>query len=78
MAGKDLLVRLWGVRGSYPIPGQNTMRYGGNTSCIEVRAKNHIIILDAGTAIINLGKRPLQELQQKASKDAQQSLAINL
>ncbi|MFQ5751590.1 MAG: MBL fold metallo-hydrolase [bacterium] len=78
MAGNDLLVRFWGVRGSYPVPGQNTMRYGGNTSCIEVRAKNHIIILDAGTGIINLGKRLLQELQQKASKGAQQSLAINL
>ncbi|MFQ5707170.1 MAG: MBL fold metallo-hydrolase [bacterium] len=61
MAGDDLTVRFWGVRGSYPVPGQNTLRFGGNTSCVEIRAKNHLIILDAGTGIINLGKKLLQE-----------------
>jgi len=62
MGSNNLLVRFWGVRGSHPVPGQNTIRFGGNTSCIEVRAKNHIIILDAGTGIVNLGARLLKEI----------------
>jgi phosphoribosyl 1,2-cyclic phosphodiesterase len=48
-------VRFWGVRGSYPVPGALTASVGGNTSCVEVRADDHLIILDAGTGIINLG-----------------------
>ncbi len=50
-------IRFWGVRGSYPVPGPQTNRYGGNTSCVEVRPKNgpHIII-DAGTGLRRLGK----------------------
>lgn len=75
MAGNDLFVRFWGVRGSYAVPGQNTMRHGGNTSCIEVRAKNHIIILDAGTGIINLGHRMMDEIKQA---DPAKPFAINI
>jgi phosphoribosyl 1,2-cyclic phosphodiesterase/FixJ family two-component response regulator len=48
-------IRLWGVRGSIPVPGESTVRYGGNTSCVEVRADGEIIILDAGTGIRLLG-----------------------
>jgi phosphoribosyl 1,2-cyclic phosphodiesterase len=50
-------IRFWGVRGSYPVPGPQTNRYGGNTSCVEVRPKHgpHIII-DAGTGLRRLGK----------------------
>jgi phosphoribosyl 1,2-cyclic phosphodiesterase/CheY-like chemotaxis protein len=48
-------IRLWGVRGSIPVPGKSTVRYGGNTSCVEVRADGEIIILDAGTGIRLLG-----------------------
>jgi phosphoribosyl 1,2-cyclic phosphodiesterase len=51
----DMIIRFWGVRGSYPVPGQRTMRFGGNTACVEVQAGAHTIILDAGTGIINLG-----------------------
>ncbi|HEU4324572.1 MAG TPA: MBL fold metallo-hydrolase [Roseiflexaceae bacterium] len=51
----DFIVRFWGVRGSYPVPGPNTVRFGGNTACVEIRAGVHTIILDAGTGIINLG-----------------------
>ncbi len=48
-------VRFWGVRGSYPVPGPETVRYGGNTSCVEVRfADNTLVILDLGS-----GARPL-------------------
>lgn len=53
----DLRVRFWGVRGTIPTPGPNTVRVGGNTSCIEVRTVDEqLIILDAGSGIRNLGK----------------------
>jgi phosphoribosyl 1,2-cyclic phosphodiesterase len=48
-------VKFWGVRGSIPVPGSSTVRYGGNTSCVEVRADGEIIVLDAGTGIRPLG-----------------------
>ena len=50
-------VTFWGVRGSHPATGPQTVRYGGNTASVEVRAGNHLIILDAGTGIIELGRR---------------------
>lgn len=50
-------VRFWGVRGSLPVPGPRTERYGGNTSCVEVvTAAGTRIIIDAGTGIRKLGK----------------------
>jgi phosphoribosyl 1,2-cyclic phosphodiesterase len=50
-------VRFWGVRGSLPVPGQKTERYGGNTSCVEVRsAAGTRVVVDAGTGIRKLGK----------------------
>ncbi|ATX80038.1 Phosphoribosyl 1,2-cyclic phosphodiesterase [Mariprofundus aestuarium] len=50
-------VCFWGVRGSIPSPGPNTVRYGGNTTCIEVRTDDgHLIILDAGTGIFPLSQ----------------------
>ncbi len=48
-------LRFWGVRGSVATPGPGTVFYGGNTSCIEVRADGEIIVLDAGTGIRPLG-----------------------
>lgn len=56
-------VRFWGVRGSVPSPGPATVRYGGNTSCVEVRADGQIIILDAGTGLRPLGRALNQEFQ---------------
>lgn len=50
-----LRVKFWGVRGSYPAPGAGTVKYGGNTSCVEIRLGDRTIILDAGTGIIPLG-----------------------
>jgi phosphoribosyl 1,2-cyclic phosphodiesterase len=52
----ELKVKFWGVRGSYPTPGLGTVKYGGNTACVEVRAGERTIILDAGTGIIPLGR----------------------
>lgn len=51
----ELKIRFWGVRGSYPAPGAGTVRYGGNTACVEISAGERTIILDAGTGIIPLG-----------------------
>jgi phosphoribosyl 1,2-cyclic phosphodiesterase len=51
-----LLVRFWGVRGTVPCPGPGTLRYGGNTSCVEVRRGAERVIFDGGTGLRNLGK----------------------
>lgn len=49
-------VRLWGTRGSLAAPGADTVRYGGNTACVEVRARaDSVVVLDAGTGIRRLG-----------------------
>jgi phosphoribosyl 1,2-cyclic phosphodiesterase len=56
-------VKFWGVRGSIASPGPATVRYGGNTTCIEVRTDaNELIILDAGTGIFPLSQSLLAEL----------------
>jgi phosphoribosyl 1,2-cyclic phosphodiesterase len=59
--GAPSTIQFWGVRGSVPTPGPGTVKYGGNTSCVEVRAAGHIIILDAGTGMRSLGNRLRQE-----------------
>ncbi|MHA3774536.1 response regulator [Verrucomicrobiota bacterium sgz303538] len=64
-------VKFWGVRGSIPTPGPDTVFYGGNTSCIEVRADGELIILDAGSGI-----RPLGHALAAEFKD--QPLALTL
>ena len=57
MAGSDdFSVRFWGVRGSIACPGEKTMRYGGNTSCVEVRCGRRLLIFDAGTGVRPLGQ----------------------
>jgi phosphoribosyl 1,2-cyclic phosphodiesterase len=61
-------VRFWGVRGSYPTPGPHTIRYGGNTTCVEVTAGVHTLILDAGSGIIRLGKDLLHRSAGKPLK----------
>jgi phosphoribosyl 1,2-cyclic phosphodiesterase len=49
-------IKVWGARGSIPAPGPETMRYGGNTSCVELSLSDgSTLILDAGTGIRNLG-----------------------
>lgn len=48
-------VHLWGTRGSVASPGPDTLRYGGNTACVEVRTPSALLILDAGTGIRSLG-----------------------
>lgn len=57
----EFRVKFRGVRGSYPIAHKNYLKYGGNTSCVEVNVGGHLIVLDAGTGLIDLG----HELMQK-------------
>ena len=59
-----MLIKFWGVRGSIPCPGTNTVRYGGNTACIEVCFPdiNRRIIIDAGSGIRELGNELMKEL----------------
>ncbi|MBF0136574.1 MAG: MBL fold metallo-hydrolase [Magnetococcales bacterium] len=56
-------IRFWGVRGSIACPGPQTIKYGGNTTCIEIRTdENDLIILDAGTGIFPLSHTLFGEL----------------
>jgi phosphoribosyl 1,2-cyclic phosphodiesterase len=54
-------LRLWGVRGSIPTPGPSTVWYGGNTSCVELKAAGETVILDAGSGLRNLGEKLIEE-----------------
>lgn len=55
-------ITFWGVRGSYPVPGAATVRYGGQTSCVEVRsAGGECVIVDAGTGMRQLGNKLARE-----------------
>ena len=51
----EFSVKFRGVRGSYPVANKDFLEYGGNTSCVEVNVGGHLIILDAGTGLIDLG-----------------------
>ncbi|MBA2242566.1 MAG: response regulator [Chthoniobacterales bacterium] len=61
-------LKLWGVRGSIPVPGPATVRYGGNTSCVEIRGDGEIIILDAGSGIRSLGMALEHEFGERSVK----------
>jgi len=61
----EAFIRFWGVRGSVPTPGPSTVRYGGNTACIEVRADSELIILDSGTGIRLLGDKLAAEFREE-------------
>lgn len=57
----EFRVKFRGVRGSYPIANKNYLQYGGNTSCVEVNVGGHLIVIDAGTGLIELGNELTQE-----------------
>jgi len=54
-------VTFWGVRGSYPVPSRTCLNYGGNTTCVTAELDGALVILDAGTGLINLGHKLLAE-----------------
>jgi len=59
-------IKFWGVRGSTPTPQPENMRYGGNTSCVEVRVNGSIYVFDCGTGFRNLGKSLTTEFKGEA------------
>jgi phosphoribosyl 1,2-cyclic phosphodiesterase/CheY-like chemotaxis protein len=65
LKGHNIRVKFWGTRGSIATPGMRTARYGGNTSCTEVRCGDAILILDAGTGLRELGSALLEEFRQR-------------
>jgi phosphoribosyl 1,2-cyclic phosphodiesterase len=56
LAQSDLSIRFWGVRGSIHCPGPETIRYGGNTSCVEMRCGRRLLVFDGGSGLRPLGK----------------------
>lgn len=70
--GRDgMVVRFRGVRGSFPVSGEGFLRYGGNTSCVEVEAGSHRIVCDMGTGIIRLGNDLLRDHLRSSTQPAQ-------
>ena len=59
-------VTFWGVRGSIPSPGPSTAEIGGNTSCVEVRVADQIVIFDGGTGLRLLGEKLMKEMPATA------------
>ncbi|MEE8479920.1 MAG: MBL fold metallo-hydrolase [Desulfobacterales bacterium] len=57
-----MYIKCWGSRGSIPVSGKNYLKYGGDTTCLEIRTKSDdIIIIDAGTGIRRLGNKLIEE-----------------
>jgi phosphoribosyl 1,2-cyclic phosphodiesterase len=64
-----MLMTFWGVRGSYPVPGAATVRYGGQTSCVEIRsASGECLIVDAGTGLRALGQKLAREREGRPGR----------
>jgi ribonuclease BN (tRNA processing enzyme) len=63
-------MKLFGVRGSYPVSTAEGTKVGGNTACVLVRTKNNIVILDAGSGVINLGKELIPEILEHQNKSS--------
>jgi len=64
-----LSVCFWGVRGSIPCPGRATIEFGGNTSCLEIRAGERLLIVDLGTGVKPLGDWIMGHDFKKGSMD---------
>src|SRR4051794_1464916 len=59
--GTDLVLKIWGVRGSTPTPQAENLGFGGNTPCIEIRSGTDIVVIDAGTGFRMLGRAVTEE-----------------
>ncbi|HOX48644.1 MAG TPA: MBL fold metallo-hydrolase [Spirochaetia bacterium] len=64
-----LSLTIWGDRGSMPTPGPDTVVFGGNTSCLEIRAGSRLVIVDAGSGIRQLGDKLMREDLKKGPID---------
>lgn len=61
MMAANMLVKFWGVRGSIPCAGADTLVYGGSTSCVELRCGERTVVLDAGSGLRGFGQQLLLE-----------------
>ena len=73
----QFLVKLYGVRGSYPISPKEGTKIGGNTTCLLVRTRDHIVFIDAGSGIIDAGKELIPEILEH-KKTSQQPFHITI
>jgi phosphoribosyl 1,2-cyclic phosphodiesterase len=61
-----MYIKFWGARGSIPVSGPQFIKYGGDTSCVEIRTKNdEVIIVDTGTGIRGLGNKLIAEKKKR-------------
>lgn len=61
-----MVITCWGSRGSIPVSGKTCLKYGGDTTCVEIRTKSDdIVIIDAGTGVRRLGNRLIKEKRRK-------------
>jgi phosphoribosyl 1,2-cyclic phosphodiesterase len=74
----EFTVTFHGVRGSYPCTDPKVMGVGGNTACVEVRVDGRLIVIDAGTGIIGLGRKLMQQSAAAARNGAPAPLVVNL
>src|SRR6202167_5232667 len=62
MSGAQVRLKIWGVRGSTPTPQIENLKFGGNTSCLEIRnGEDECVIFDAGSGIRALGQTLMEE-----------------
>lgn len=61
MSERRFSIRFWGVRGSIPTPGLDTVRYGGNTPCVEMHVDDQRLVFDAGTGLRVLGQQLVRQ-----------------
>src|ERR671933_533264 len=75
----DFVVQFWGVRGQISAPGKEIMRYGGNTSCVEMRVGKKRLIFDGGSGLRLLGNSLLKQMpvRWKSALTARWSLQIS-
>jgi ribonuclease BN (tRNA processing enzyme)/ActR/RegA family two-component response regulator len=58
---KDTYIKFWGTRGSHSVSGTQFVRFGGNTSCLEIKHGDHLVIIDGGTGISSLGQELVEQ-----------------
>ncbi|NNG04101.1 MAG: MBL fold metallo-hydrolase, partial [Inquilinus sp.] len=62
---REITVKFWGVRGSIAVPGPSTVKYGGNTTCLEIRCGKELLVIDAGTGVRALGLELAREKPER-------------
>lgn len=75
----EFKIKFRGIRGSHPVCSQPFLRYGGNTTCLEINVNGHLIVIDAGTGIIELGNDLLKgHIQSGTSAENREPIQATL